>query len=55
MDFWEGNNSNIAVMAKNNFVADKVVAIVCQNFTCKAPVVDPESLKVLLSLKSTSS
>ncbi|KAK9984016.1 hypothetical protein SO802_033541 [Lithocarpus litseifolius] len=54
MDFWEGNNSNIAVMAKNNFVADKVVALVCQNFTCKAPVTDPESLKVLLSVKSSS-
>ncbi|XP_050264885.1 uncharacterized protein LOC126708922 [Quercus robur] len=54
MDFWEGNNSNIAIMAKNNFVADKVVALVCQNFTCKAPVTDPESLKVLLSVKSSS-
>lgn len=55
MDFWEGNNSNIAILAKNNFVADKVVALVCQNFTCKAPVTDPESLKVLLSVKSSSS
>lgn len=54
MDFWEGNNSNIAIMAKNNFVADKVVALVCENFTCKAPVTDPESLKVLLSVKSSS-
>lgn len=51
MRFWEENNSNIAAMAKNNFAADKVVGLVCQNFTCKAPVTDPESLKAMLAQK----
>ncbi|KAL6271785.1 hypothetical protein ACE6H2_028696 [Prunus campanulata] len=55
MQFWEGNNSNIALMAKNHFAADKVVALVCQNFTCSAPVNDPGSLVALLSQKSSSS
>ncbi|KAL5561535.1 hypothetical protein UlMin_031282 [Ulmus minor] len=49
MQFWEENNSNVALMAKNNFSADKVVALVCQNFTCSAPVTDPISLQALLS------
>eukprot|EP00257_Ricinus_communis_P017262 XP_015575663.2 spermatogenesis-associated protein 20 [Ricinus communis] len=51
MEFWADNNSNIALMAKNNFTADKVVAVVCQNFTCSPPVTDPKSLKALLSKK----
>ncbi|KAG2697342.1 hypothetical protein I3760_07G101400 [Carya illinoinensis] len=55
MEFLDEHNSNITLMAKNNHVADKVVALVCQNFTCSAPVADPESLKALLSQKSSSS
>ncbi|KAK9281598.1 hypothetical protein L1049_004501 [Liquidambar formosana] len=55
MDFWEENNSNIALMAKNNFAADKVVALVCQNFTCSPPVTNPKSLEALLSQEPSSS
>ncbi|OVA15015.1 protein of unknown function DUF255 [Macleaya cordata] len=51
MEFWERNNENIAQMAKGSPAADKVVAFVCQNFTCSAPVTDPESLKALLDQK----
>ncbi|XP_030508262.2 uncharacterized protein LOC115722977 [Cannabis sativa] len=51
MQFWEENNSDVALMAKNNSAADKVVALVCQNFTCSAPVTDPKSLEALLSQK----
>ncbi|KAF2298547.1 hypothetical protein GH714_024063 [Hevea brasiliensis] len=51
MEIWEDNNSNIALMAKNNFVPDKVVALVCQNFTCSPPVTDPKDLEALLSKK----
>lgn len=54
MEIWEGNNSNIALMARNNFAADKVVALVCQNFTCSPPVTDPRSLKALLLKKQSS-
>lgn len=54
MEFWEGMNSNIALMAKNNFAADKVVALVCQNLTCSPPVTEPGSLKSLLSQKHSS-
>ncbi|PON96626.1 Spermatogenesis-associated protein [Trema orientale] len=55
MQFWEENNSNVALMAKNNSAADKVVALVCQNFTCSAPVTDPRSLEALLYQESSSS
>ncbi|MED6206590.1 hypothetical protein PIB30_028307 [Stylosanthes scabra] len=55
MEFWELNNSNIALMAKNNHAPSKVVALVCQNFTCSPPVIDPSSLAPLLSKKSSSS
>lgn len=51
LQFWEENNRSIAVMAKNNFAADKVVALVCQNFTCKAPITDPGSLEAMLAEK----
>lgn len=47
--FWEENNDKIAQMAKSNFVADKVVGLVCQNFTCSPAVYDAESLEFLLS------
>lgn len=46
--FWEANNEKITSMAKG-FPGDKVVGLVCQNFTCKAPVSDPTSLETLLS------
>lgn len=49
MIFWEENNDKIALMAKNSFKPDKVVALVCQNFTCGRPVEDPASLESLLS------
>lgn len=55
MQFWEENNSNVALMAKNNFAPDKVVALVCQNFTCSPPANDPKSLVALLSRQSPSS
>ncbi|KAL2566535.1 hypothetical protein AAZV13_19G172000 [Glycine max] len=55
MGFWEVNNSNVALMAKNNFAVDKVVALVCQNFTCSPPVTDHSSLESLLSKKPSSS
>ncbi|XP_012082694.1 spermatogenesis-associated protein 20 isoform X2 [Jatropha curcas] len=51
MEFWDDNNSNVALMARNNFSADNVVALVCQNFTCSPPVTDPKSLEALLSKK----
>ncbi|GLU07431.1 hypothetical protein SLE2022_243910 [Rubroshorea leprosula] len=54
MEFWEENNSNIALMARNNFAPDKVVALVCQNFTCSPPISDPKSLEQLLSKKPSS-
>lgn len=54
MDFWEANNANIALMAKNNSAVDRVVALICQNFTCSSPVIDPASLEALLSEKSPS-
>ncbi|KAL3647942.1 hypothetical protein CASFOL_008922 [Castilleja foliolosa] len=43
--FWETKNEKIAVMSKNNFASDKVVALVCKNFTCSPPILDPESLE----------
>ncbi|XP_020211932.1 spermatogenesis-associated protein 20 isoform X2 [Cajanus cajan] len=55
MEFWEVNNSNIALMAKNNYAVNKVVALVCQNFTCSPPVTDHASLEALLSKKPSSS
>lgn len=51
LQFWEENNRNVAVMAKKNFCADKVVALVCQNFTCKAPITDSGSLEAMLAQK----
>ncbi|OMO63751.1 hypothetical protein CCACVL1_22299 [Corchorus capsularis] len=55
MEFWEANNSKIALMARNNFAPDKVVALVCQNFTCSPPVSSPKSLEDLLAKKASSS
>ncbi|CAL1390440.1 unnamed protein product [Linum trigynum] len=54
MKVWEQNYSSIAEMAKKNFSADKVVGLVCQNFTCSPPVTDPRSLETLLSKKPAS-
>ncbi|XWS46704.1 hypothetical protein CRYUN_Cryun14cG0091000 [Craigia yunnanensis] len=54
MEFWEANNSKVAVMARNNFAADKVVALVCQNFTCSPPVSGLKSLEDLLSKNTPS-
>ncbi|MCL7045659.1 hypothetical protein MKW94_014635 [Papaver nudicaule] len=51
VEFWERNNANIAQMARGSPTADRVVAFVCQNFTCSAPVSDPESLRTLLDRK----
>lgn len=55
MEFWETNNNKVALMARNNFAADKVVALVCQNFSCRPPVSSPKSLQHMLSNKSASS
>ncbi|KAH0908333.1 hypothetical protein HID58_031654 [Brassica napus] len=49
MEFWEEHNSNVAEMAKRNRDSDKVVALVCQHFTCTPPVSDSSSLTRLLS------
>ncbi|KAL1542665.1 dTMP kinase [Salvia divinorum] len=48
MGFWKENNKKIAVMAKTNFVPDKVVALVCQNFACSPPVYEASMLGSLL-------
>lgn len=48
MNFWEANNKKIASMAKGSFSEDKVVGLICQNFSCKPPVSDPGSLQALL-------
>ncbi|KAG9443731.1 hypothetical protein H6P81_015071 [Aristolochia fimbriata] len=48
MVFWEQCNQNIAQMAKSSPADKVVVAHVCQNFTCKAPVFDRKSLETLL-------
>ncbi|KAB2003372.1 hypothetical protein ES319_D11G127800v1 [Gossypium barbadense] len=55
MEFWETNNNKVALLARNNFAADKVVALVCQSFSCRPPVSSPESLQHMLSNKSASS
>ncbi|XP_054803026.1 uncharacterized protein LOC129306438 isoform X1 [Prosopis cineraria] len=55
MEFWEAHNNNIALMAKNNYAADKVSALVCQNFTCSPLVTDHASLGALLSKRPSSS
>lgn len=49
--FWQENNENFANIAKGSLAADKVLAYVCQNFTCSAPVADPEALELLLNPK----
>ncbi|GMI66574.1 hypothetical protein like AT4G03200 [Hibiscus trionum] len=54
MEFWEANNDKVALMARNSFAADKVVALVCQNFSCSPPVSIPKSLEDLLSKNSPS-
>lgn len=48
MGFWEEKNPNISAMAKSNAVTENVVALVCRDFACKAPVMDPKSLGALL-------
>ncbi|KAH0855924.1 hypothetical protein HID58_084185 [Brassica napus] len=49
MEFWEECNSSVAEMAKRNRNSEKVVALVCQHFTCSPPVFDSSSLTRLLS------
>lgn len=49
VSFWEETNGNIALMAKDNASADRVIALVCQNFTCSPPVSDLKALESLLS------
>jgi uncharacterized protein YyaL (SSP411 family) len=49
IEFWEEHNSNVAEMAKKNRNSEKVVALVCQHFTCSPPVFDSSSLTRLLS------
>ncbi|XP_074268347.1 uncharacterized protein LOC141591786 [Silene latifolia] len=52
--FWETNNEKIMRMARGVYSEDKVVALVCQNFTCKPPISDPASLKALLLNKNAT-
>ncbi|XP_022758050.1 spermatogenesis-associated protein 20 isoform X2 [Durio zibethinus] len=54
MEFWEANNGKVALVARNNFAADKVIALVCQNFTCSPPISSPKSLEDLLSKNTPS-
>ncbi|KAL8054788.1 hypothetical protein ABFX02_04G015600 [Erythranthe guttata] len=49
MGFWEEHNDKIALMAKSNYNSDKVVALVCQNFTCSPALYDPTALQSVLS------
>ncbi|KAL5701127.1 dTMP kinase [Ranunculus cassubicifolius] len=53
-EFWRANNENILSMAKGSPDGNRVVAFVCQNFTCSPPVTDPDSLKALLDKKPLS-
>ncbi|GAB2220281.1 hypothetical protein Drorol1_Dr00007925 [Drosera rotundifolia] len=55
MKFWEESNRNIALMAKNNFTSDKVVALVCQDFTCSPPLSGVAALHAFLLRKPLSS
>ncbi|XP_058200184.1 uncharacterized protein LOC131315126 [Rhododendron vialii] len=55
LQFWEENNGHITAMARNTFAVGKVVALVCQNFTCSPAVTDPKSLEALLSKKPSTS
>lgn len=48
MEFWESNNQSISQMAKGSPRDKAVVAHVCQNFVCSAPVSDPVALRDLL-------
>ncbi|KAK3407380.1 hypothetical protein EUGRSUZ_K03449 [Eucalyptus grandis] len=54
VQFWEEHNSNIALMAKNNAAEDRVVALVCQNFTCSPPITSATSLQAKLSPRSAA-
>ncbi|KAI4341702.1 hypothetical protein MLD38_026394 [Melastoma candidum] len=55
MRFWEEMNSSIAAMGKHNYSPDRVVALVCQNFSCSPPISRPDSLVEKLSGKKSSS
>ncbi|KAL2634596.1 hypothetical protein R1flu_006075 [Riccia fluitans] len=46
-DFWKANNPMALKMARRSDEG-KALAYVCQNFTCFAPVSDPQSLEQLL-------
>ncbi|KAK1315644.1 hypothetical protein QJS10_CPA05g00498 [Acorus calamus] len=48
MEFWNNHNPNIGQMARGS-PTGKVVSHVCQNFTCSAPVSDPDALQTLLA------
>ncbi|XP_078444935.1 catalytics isoform X2 [Wolffia australiana] len=50
MEFWEEVNSSIAAMAKSSLLVHRpVVAHVCENFVCRAPVSSPQALHDLLN------
>ena len=48
LEFWEDSNPSIAQMAKSTPTDKSVVAYVCQNFVCSAPVTDPKALNTVL-------
>lgn len=54
LEFWAENNNKIASMARSNLSADKVVALVCQNFTCSPPVTEAKMLENMLSSNHSS-
>lgn len=49
MEFWDGNNANIAQMARGSPPGKPAVAHVCQDFKCSPPVTSPGSLRELLN------
>lgn len=54
MEFWDNNNANLGLIAKNSSKDKKATAHVCQDFICSAPVTDLDALRLLLSKKTGS-
>jgi uncharacterized protein YyaL (SSP411 family) len=49
MEFWDGNNANIAQIARSSPPGKPAVAHVCQDFKCSPPVTSPEALREMLN------
>ncbi|KAH7676738.1 Spermatogenesis-associated protein 20 [Dioscorea alata] len=54
MEFWDNNNANLGLIAKNSPKDKKATAHVCRDFICSAPVTDLDALRLLLSKKTVS-